>query len=1357
MKKRFTILTAALALLAILAIPMGMKGQTKAEVVTYTLDGTITATGNAYGSPTELTQDGITWMVTGNTEQNPWRIGGKNISNVDRPIYSQNAISDNISKIEITHGTASSITVNSWTVIVATDDSFTDVVSTLTPTFTANATTTINRPTGADWSNCYYKFVYNVSVSGNTNRFVQFIKADFYKQEGSGPVIATPTFSPAGGEYITAQNVTISCETQGATIYYTTDGSTPDNTSTQYTATIPVSSTTTINAIAYVGTDASSVATATYTIVQPLSTMQAIFDKATEVGNTATYAYITLGNWVVSGVSSNGKNAFVTDGTKGFVIFDNGASMGFNAGDILSGTVYCKVQLYNGFAELTLLNATTSGLSITTGGAVTPTNVAMADLSGINTGALVHYENLTCSVDNNKYYLSDGTTTLQVYNAIYAFGSTLVADHVYNITGVYQQYNTNNGETKEVLPRSASDIEEVVSAESSITVTPATIDAPAEGADGTLVIAYENIPDLISFDYYFCDANGGELEGTDPDWIYAEINEPGEEEHYTISYIIDANQDDARTAYFKVYTFAGDEEVYAIVTVNQAEYVAPTYAELPFEFNGGKADIENTNGFYQEGLGNDYNGGSNATTPLKFDGTGDWLLLQFNERPGTLTFDITGNSFSGGTFTVQTSEDGETYTDLEAYTELGATQTEEFELGENIRFIKWIYTTKVSGNVGLGNITLTEYVEPVLVPSITVAPATMDLDAEGHIIANESAFTITYENIVISNYQSFTIHYYDADDEEIQLGEDRWHVLGVTGSNDEGYSVSGYVNANDGEARSAFFKVSIVDADKNNTVYSNLVTINQAAYVAPSTDNQFELYTGALVEGDYVICYDNGTWTAAMKNTVESGRLSYEEITPDNDVVITNDATIVWHIASNGDYWTIYSADANAYAAGTGVKNKAQMLADGTDDLALWTVTGTDAYDFVNKGNADANVNAYLRNNTIYGFACYAAGTGGALSLYKKVETSTEPYTLTIPGYGNSTGGYRLIASPLVEDVLPSEINEMTSGEYDLYRFNQANVKEWENYKQDNFALENGKGYLYAHSTTITLSFTGTPYEDDVFDVELSKTEGATLSGWNLVGNPFDKMAYIADGRDFYTMNADGSALMAATNNSIEAMEGIFVLASEDGESMTFTTEEPQNPQKGIVALNLSQGRGVIDRAIVRFGEGRELPKFQLFENTSSLSFKQGNNDYAVVSSQGFGEMQVSFKAANNGIYTLNLSTENVEFSYLHLIDNMTGADIDLLANPSYSFEAKNGDYTSRFKLVFATGNNSESNEFAYISDGNIIVNGEGTLQVIDMSGRIVSTSQINGMSNVNVNAAGVYVLQLTNGENVKTQKIVVK
>jgi hypothetical protein len=392
----------------------------------------------------------------------------------------------------------------------------------------------------------------------------------------------------------------------------------------------------------------------------------------------------------------------------------------------------------------------------------------------------------------------------------------------------------------------------------------------------------------------------------------------------------------------------------------------------------------------QVGLDSDYSG----SPKLKFNSTGDYVVLAFNERPGKLTFDVKGNTFSGGTFTVQTSEDGVTYTDLEAYTDLGSTQSEEFNnLGENVRYIKWIYTEKVSGNVALGNIALAAYTEPVVVASITVDPATVNATAA----ETTGALELTYANFTVTGADDFDVQFYDGEGNELQNAP-AW-VDATVEANGEGYAVSYTIVANDGEARTAYFKVYALD-DDTNLVYSNLVTVNQAAYVAPATGDQYALFTGDLVEGDYIIYYDG----YAMNTTVESGRLQYATVTPESDVITTSNAAIVWHIAKSGEYWTIYNADANAYAAGTGVKNKAQMLADGTNDMALWTVSGTDTYEFVNKANAAANVNANLRNNGTYGFACYATSTGGALSLYKKVETPTPTYqTVTVTAAGYAT------------------------------------------------------------------------------------------------------------------------------------------------------------------------------------------------------------------------------------------------------------------------------------------------------------------------------------------------------------------
>ncbi len=79
--------------------------------------------------------------------------------------------------------------------------------------------------------------------------------------------VATPTFSLAEGAYVTAKNVTISCATDGATIYYTTDGTTPTGSSTAYSSAIAISSTTTLKAIAIKDDASSYAASATYTFV----------------------------------------------------------------------------------------------------------------------------------------------------------------------------------------------------------------------------------------------------------------------------------------------------------------------------------------------------------------------------------------------------------------------------------------------------------------------------------------------------------------------------------------------------------------------------------------------------------------------------------------------------------------------------------------------------------------------------------------------------------------------------------------------------------------------------------------------------------------------------------------------------------------------------------------------------------------------------------------------------------------------------------------------------------------------------------------------------------------------------------
>ena len=92
--------------------------------------------------------------------------------------------------------------------------------------------------------------------------------------------------------------------------------------------------------------------------------------------------------------------------------------------------------------------------------------------------------------------------------------------------------------------------------------------------------------------------------------------------------------------------------------------------------------------------------------------------------------------------------------------------------------------------------------------------------------------------------------------------------------------------------------------------------------VSPAWADDFELYSGSLTEGDYLIVYNGG----AMNTTIDNDRLQYQSVSVNNGKITTTESSLVWHIAKSGDYWTLYNATAKKYAASTGAKNKAQML-----------------------------------------------------------------------------------------------------------------------------------------------------------------------------------------------------------------------------------------------------------------------------------------------------------------------------------------------------------------------------------------------------------------------------------------------
>ena len=426
-----------------------------------------------------------------------------------------------------------------------------------------------------------------------------------------------------------------------------------------------------------------------------------------------------------------------------------------------------------------------------------------------------------------------------------------------------------------------------------------------------------------------------------------------------------------------------------------------------------------------------------------------------------------------------------------------------------------------------------------------------------------------------------------------------------------------------------------------------------------------------------------------------------------------------------------------------------------------------------------AGVTAYANSVTFAGNGQIIIEDGGFFYHNDEVEVSMQ---LNVTGYNPSkdgdNAGYCLIAPGVhsTEDnnFIPVEGTNLNTGTFDLYYFDESKQElQWINYKQDVGTgfdhLTLGTGYLYANKENLdNVVFRGftLPTDDNfVLETGLYYSEGNVFAGYNLVGNPFTCNAYVKDGagyRPYYVLNTAGNGLnpiAVSAGTEIAPMKGVFVKATADDLSCLFTTAAPsKSPNLNIV---VNQNHVMVDNAIVSYGNSSTLEKLQLNPDHTKVYMTVEGKDYAVAKADSQGAMPVSFKAEKNGTYTMSFINEEVTFSYLHLIDNLLGNDVNLLESPSYSFDARTTDYASRFKLVFATGNNSSEDNFGFLSDGNLMIlgiEGEATLQVIDVNGRILSTETFSGSYTKAINeAAGVYMLRLIQGNDVRTQKIVIQ
>ena len=492
--------------------------------------------------------------------------------------------------------------------------------------------------------------------------------------------------------------------------------------------------------------------------------------------------------------------------------------------------------------------------------------------------------------------------------------------------------------------------------------------------------------------------------GNDGNWLT--LGTVGSE---AIAFTCLANYDENdRTATVTLtYTYDTGKTVTTDVTVKQGKFVVD-YAALPFEYDGNGTGTLPV-GFTDYGLGT-----YNSSPKMQFNNSDDWAILKINEEPGKLTFDIKGNNFSGGTFKVQTSVDGVTYTDLKTYTSLGSTQSEEFDnLNPYIRYFKWIYTNKSSGNVALGNIKVAKPTNEAKILLGTTSVEATSAETEGTI-------NVTYKNIT---YVIAEVKFYEADGTTAATYDHSWILTNFDSSNNVEY----IIEANTGDARTAYMKVYALD-DEVNDVYSELITITQSKYVDTSvTFDWVATNLADLASDDEFVIVGNNAYALSNDKGTSSAPIPVAVTVSDGKLSAAPEDNIIWNVSGNAtNGYTFYpNGDATKwlYCNTTATSSSNENMRVGTGDRKLFELNSSNY--LITK---DTYTTRYLSIYNTQDWRSYVntSNNPAALSFYKKSAVSVSVKF--------AASGYASYCSPYALDLTPTDdyaawIVTATSGE----------------------------------------------------------------------------------------------------------------------------------------------------------------------------------------------------------------------------------------------------------------------------------------------------------------------------------------
>lgn len=259
------------------------------------------------------------------------------------------------------------------------------------------------------------------------------------KVAGAAPAtdVATPEISGTT-PFVGSTMVTITCETEGANIYYTTDGTDPTDQSTKYTMAFELTASATVKAIAYDNAGASSeIASKEFVATPGVATIAAL----NALKNGTTFAYTGEALVVAKAANENKTYVYIKDETGSSLIYDADASKTEAAvvGKTIAANWTGKVSIFKNLFEA----VPDAALSVKDGDAVEVTypEAQLSDVKADNVNQVVELKGVTYTLDEKALTISQGQAEAAGYNQFGLEIAAPVEGKTYSIVGAIGRYN----------------------------------------------------------------------------------------------------------------------------------------------------------------------------------------------------------------------------------------------------------------------------------------------------------------------------------------------------------------------------------------------------------------------------------------------------------------------------------------------------------------------------------------------------------------------------------------------------------------------------------------------------------------------------------------------------------------------------------------------------------------------------------------------------------------------------------------------------------------------------------------------------------------------------------------------------